>query len=260
MSVYNTNDIDILKQCVQSVRTQTMEDFEMIICDDGSTDGTYELLSKVCAGDDRIRLIRNEQNMMAAAARNRCISQAVGEYVAVMDADDYSSRERLEVQTNFLDEHPEWDFVGSGAALFDERGIWGYRHYASSPDKKDFRFVLPFVHASVMFRRKALDTVKGYRHAWETIRNEDYDLFLRMYAAGLRGVNLPNVLYYVREDKATFVRRKYRYRWNEMAVRYRGFKAMGLLPAALPYVVKPAVVGLIPHRLLEKLKDLYYHR
>jgi glycosyltransferase involved in cell wall biosynthesis len=260
MSVFNTNDEEVLRLSIESILSQTFKDFEFIICDDGSTDGTYETLLKICKIDRRIILIKNKNNMQAAAARNRCISLSQGEYIAIMDADDFSAADRLQTQLEFLERNQEYGFVGSSAGLFDEKGIWGYRCYKKIPENGDFLFVLPFVHASIMFRKKALEAVNGYRVAKETIRTEDYDLLMRMYACGIKGVNLEGNLYFVREDYAALKRRKYRYRINEAFVRYKGFKALGLMPSGFLYVIKPLLVGIIPRGILNLLKDKYYKR
>lgn len=260
MSVYNTGKESILSQAVESIRNQTVSDWECIVCDDGSTDDTYSILDRLCRDDPRFKLIRNAVNEKAASARNRCLVLCSAEYVAVMDADDISALDRLALQLEFLRKHPNIAFVGSAAALFDDDGVWGKRRYPALPDKQDFLFVLPFVHGSLLFRSHALRSVGGYRVARETQRTEDYDLLMRMYAAGYTGANMPDVLYSVREDESLYRRRKYWYRFNEARVRYRGFRSLSLLPAGLPYVVKPLLVGLIPHRALSWLKDRHYGR
>ncbi|WP_193580743.1 glycosyltransferase family 2 protein [Paenibacillus aceris] len=258
MSVFNTNDETLLQHSIQSIISQTFSNFEFIICDDGSTDGTYEILETISKGDSRIKLIKNETNLRAATARNRCISLSKGKYIAVMDADDYSAVNRLQIQVDFLENNKEIDFVGSGADLYNENGIWGHRKYNSTPENKDFLFVLPFIHASVMFRKKALKAVGGYRVAKETIRTEDYDLFMRLYANGYKGVNLEDTLYFINEDQSLYKRRKYYHKFNEAVVRYKGFRALGLMPGGFLYVIKPLIVGLIPLSILNLLKDKYY--
>ncbi|OCT11560.1 hypothetical protein A8709_05430 [Paenibacillus pectinilyticus] len=258
MSVFNTSDVKVLQRSIHSIISQTFSDFEFIICDDGSTDGTYEVLATICKSDRRIKLIRNETNLKAAMARNRCISLSKGKYIAIMDADDCSVVNRLQTQLDFLENNKEFDFVGSSADLYNEIGIWGHRKYNKYPENKDFLFVLPFVHASVMFRKKALEEVGGYRVAKETNRTEDYDLFMRLYANGNKGANLEDMLYLVQEDQALYKRRKYHHKFNEAIVRYKGFRALGLMPRSFLYVIKPLVVGLIPLSLLNQLKDMYY--
>lgn len=260
MCVYNICDRRVLLESIGSIVNQSFTDFEFIICDDGSNDGTYELLKEIKSIDNRIHLIRNETNLLAAAARNRCINLSKGKYIAIMDADDYSDANRLQRQFDFLESNVQFDFVGTSGALFDDNGIWGHRRYKDNPENKDFLFVLPFIHASVMFRREALLAVQGYRDSKETVRTEDYDLFLRLYASGFRGANIPDELYYVREDAQLYQRRKYSHKVNEAIVRFKGFNALGLLPRGLLYVIKPLAVGLIPLKLLNGLKDKYYNR
>lgn len=260
MSVYNTGNRKVLKLCIESLKSQTFNDFEAIICDDGSTDQTYNLLEELCGTDNRFILIRNAENLTSGKARNKCLALATGEYIAIMDADDYCAPTRFEEQLDYLEQHPSIDYVGTAAHLFDEKGIWGGRKYKAYPVKKDFLFVLPFIHASVMFRSGVLHQIKGYSEVKAVRRSEDYDLFMRLYATGRIGANLDKCLYYVREDQDAFRRRKYRYRWNELVVRYRGFKNLGLLPSGFLYIFKPTIVGLIPHHLLLILKEWYYKR
>lgn len=254
MGVYNIKTPDVFSQAVTSVLTQTMCDFEFIICDDGSSKQTRSLLLALAKLDSRIKLIHSAQNEGLASALNRCIAQARGNWIARQDADDLSSSDRFEKQLLFLERHPNIAFVGTNATLWDEQGSWGRRVFPKYPEPRDFLFTMPFIHGSLMFRREALARVQGYRIAKETRRAEDYDLLIRMYAAGLRGANQQEELYLFLEDHCARKRRKYRYRFDEAAVRWKGFSALGLMPGALPYVVKPLVVGLIPQELLMRLK------
>ncbi len=178
----------------------------------------------------------------------------MGEYIARMDADDIAKYNRLEVQVDYLQKHPEIDLVGSSVLLFDDKGIWGRRNVREIPGKKDFLKTSQFVHPSIVIRKKVLDELGGYRVDKATLRAEDYDLFMRFYAKDYKGANILEPLLLYREDAATFKRRLYRYRFDEMKVRYSGFKQLGLLPSGFPYVVKPLIVGLIPQRALKLLR------
>ena len=255
MGVYNVEQLSVFHQAVESVLNQTMRDFEFIICDDGSSDQTWNLLLALAQEDDRIKLIHSVQNKGLASALNRCIAQARGKWIARQDADDISAPERFRLQLQFLETHPEIGFAGSAVYLWDERGVWRKRIFPEYPQPTDFQFTMPFVHGALMFHRKALEKVNGYRVARETRRAEDYDMLMRMYAAGIRGANLPDFLYAFLENQAAQRRRRYRYRLDEAVVRWRGFSALGLMPRALPYVVKPLIVGLIPADFLLRLKQ-----
>lgn len=244
---------------INSVLRQTFSDFEFLICDDGSTDSTWDMLTEYSKKDGRIKLLRNDKNLGLAASLNRCLKIARGRYIARHDCDDYNDLHRFEKQLAFLEKHKDISVLGSCVYLFDENGVWGKRDFHEFVENKDFLFTSPYKHGSVMFRREALLKVGGYRVSKETYRTEDYDLFMRLQMF-CRGANLLEYLYYYCEDKNSQKRRKYNHRIDELKVRYRGFKQLGLLPKGLPYVVKPLVVGLIPSNMLNKIKDKYYDR
>lgn len=260
MPVFNAGEDAALDVAIRSVLDQELSDFELIICDDASTDGTWNRLEEWARRDDRIVLLRNQSNKGAGGARNECIRRAKGSFIALMDADDYSYPQRLKEQTEYLCEHGEVSFVGSAGEYFSETpGDMGERYwFVEAPQSKDFLMTLPFVHASIMFRAEVLRAAEGYSKQRYVTRSEDYDLLMRLYAAGCTGVNLPAALYGIRLNEATYRRRKYRYRLNECAVKWIGFRRMGLMPRGIPFAVKPLIVGLIPIRLLNAMKKKYY--
>ena len=257
--VYNIENCYSFHKSMQSILQQTYSDFEWILCDDGSTDSTWGLLQKYAAKDKRIRLLRNEKNMGLAATLNYCLSYAEGEFIARQDADDYSLNKRLEKQIDYLKKHPEIVVLGCQSFLFDEGGIWGKSIVPSRVTNRDFLFTSPYRHGAVVFRKEVLLQAGGYRVAKETRRAEDYDLFMTIQTIG-KGENLEEFLYCFCEDINAQKRRKYRYRLDEVKVRYVGFRKLGLLPKGILYVVKPLLVGLIPRGLLEIIKDRYYDR
>ena len=101
--------------------------------------------------------------------------------------------------------------------------------------------------ATVMIKKECLLNVGGYSASRECRRAEDYDLFMRLYASGYQGYNLPDILYqyYVNVDLMR-KKRRYRYRVDEAIVRWNNFKRLELIPKGLPYVLKPLIVGLMP--------------
>lgn len=258
MAVHNEPE-HILDAAIQSILSQTIGDLELIICDDGSTAQTAQAIEKWNA-DARIIVIRNTQNAGAAAARNRAIALAKSEYIAIMDADDISMSDRLEKQLLFLEQNPQFGFVGGRGEYFEsapgDKGVCYW--FCMYPKADDFLMTLPFVHASLLFRKESLRAVRGYREIRRVTRSEDYDMLLRMYEKGFCGANLPDTLYCIRQDAATLSRRKYRYRFWETCVKFEGFCRLGLMPRGIPFTIKPLLVGLIPIPLLEQLKKLYY--
>ncbi len=256
---YNAAGCYSFEKSIESILNQTYTDFEFIICNDGSTDETASRLKEYAERDPRVRIIENSENLGLAASLNRCIEAAEGEFIARHDCDDLAAPDRLEKQVKYLDEHPDISIVGTFAYLFDENGVWGESRFPVDIEKKSFLFCSPHQHGSVVFRREALRRAGGYRVSKETRRTEDYDLFMTMHTFA-KSANIPEFLYYFCEDKKTLRRRKYRYRIDEAKVRYKGFKKLGLLPKGIPYVIKPLIVGLIPSRLLIRLKNKYLKR
>ncbi len=251
MGVYN--GADLLDEAIASVCAQSFQDWEFVICDDASTDNTWEKLVEWSRKDSRIIAIRNEKNLRLAATLNRCLEVSTGIYIARMDADDYSYPWRFEVENEFLDVNKTYAFVsGQVNALIGDKVIERYWERKDFPTKKDFLKGSQFVHPATMFRREPLVTVGGYRVAPETARLEDYDLFMRLYAAGYKGHNLhKSVLRYTVENKPV----SYKYRIDEVKVRYRGFKSLGLLPKGILYIFRPLLIGLIPQDILWKMKN-----
>lgn len=251
------NGAKTVDAAIQSICDQTFTDWEFIICDDCSTDDTLEHLRRWKKKDDRIKIIKNRKNSHLAYSLNHCLSIAKGQYIARMDDDDISYPERLNILVEFLDENLDYAFVGSLVECFDgNQTINGQRMYRKEkPEKKDFLSISPFIHPTVMFQKKALEKVKNYRVSKETRRTEDYDLFMRLYARGYKGYNIQTPLYryYISPD-AMVKKRLYRYRIDEAIIRWKGFGALGLLPGAFPYVIRPLLVGLIPQKLIWYLK------
>lgn len=249
-----------IDRCINSIMEQTYTDWEIICCDDCSTDKTLEKLHQWQSKDSRIKVLQNTENRRAAFSRNRCIQEAKGEYIAQIDDDDCCAPNRLAVQVEFLDTNPYVGFVGSFAYLFDEKGVWGTFKVVEKPEKEDLVKNSCFINPSVMLRRSVLDQVNGYRVAKETRRTEDYDLFMRMYSKGIKGYNIQIPLIYYYRGENSFPKCKYEFRIDEAKIRYKNFKALGLLPKSFLYVIKPLIVGLIPMRVIEKIKKIKNNR
>ena len=246
MGIYNTPSKEMLSTSLTSILNQTFADFELIICDDGSTNDCIKWAKEICDGDRRVRFIKNECNKGLAYTLNHCLKVATGEYIARMDDDDESHLERFE--------HSEYGLVGSNMNLFDnERGIWGFRKYPENVKKEDFLYRVAVPHPTIMARKSAYDIVSGYRDLPETLRVEDYDCFMRMFARGVKMYNFQEPLFNYREDSRCAKKKKYKYRFNEMWVRKNGFKELGINKIkAIPYIIKPLIAGLIPQKIIKQ--------
>ena len=253
MGVYNTPRKEMLEQSLGSILNQTYKDFELIICDDGSTNDCVQWAKDICKNDKRVKFIENEKNKGLAYTLNHCLEIASGEYIARMDDDDISHLDRFEKQVSYLDKIAEIGLVASNMNLFDEnRGIWGERKYKENVVAKDFLYRVAVAHPTIMARKESYDIVSGYRDLKKTLRVEDYDCFMRMYARGVKMYNFQEPLLDYRENELCAKKKKYKYRFNELYVRYNGFKKLKILNLkSLLFVIKPLIAGLIPQKVVK---------
>jgi glycosyltransferase involved in cell wall biosynthesis len=192
-----------VREAVQSILDQTLVDFELIVVDDGSTDGSAAILRAMAQTDPRIRLV-TQANGGIVAALNAGIALARGAYIARMDADDVSLRERLAFQASYLDRHPEVVLVG-GRAVAERHPTPATRRTTGGRHARTDLSVFPprvavSMHPLIMLRAAALRAMGGYRA--EYAHAEDHDLFIRAAAFG-RIANPPvDVLFYRRHDGA----------------------------------------------------------
>lgn len=254
MGTYNEPDKKQLALAIDSILGQTFQDFEYIICDDGSRSEFYQWLKKFCSKDSRIRLLHNERNRGLAYTLNRCFSYASGRYLARMDADDISLPQRLEKQFLFLEKQKRYALTGCNAWMLDGTVVWGKRRLVKNPDRTDFLYTSPFIHPAVMMRREVMEQLHGYDVTTVSYRVEDYDFFIRMYEVGFVGHNLQEELFLYRESEKSYKKRKYRFRINECIVRYKGFIRLGILRGNMCYVLKPLVTGLIPVSVMRRYR------
>ncbi len=258
--LYRRSDLSLLARAVSSILGQSLGDFELLICDDGSTAEAQRYLEKQARNDGRIRLLRGCARTELAAKLNFCLGAAKGGFIARMDDDDCSLPERFEKQVLYLNGHTEISFVGSSALLEQDGRTAGRRQFPALPQVSDFMLVQPYIHPTLLFRREALEAVGGYCEAKRCFGCEDYDLLLRLYEAGFTGANLPEaLLQYTLPPKGQSTRTM-KMRVNEVRTRLVRYKALGLLPGKLLYAVKPVAAGLVPRPALEKMKRKRWER
>lgn len=245
MGIYNCDKY--LAQSIESILNQTFSDWELIMCDDGSIDNTFEIAELYRKKyPKKIKLIKNIKNMGLNYTLNRCLEISGGEYIARQDGDDISLPIRLEKEFEFLENNLDYAFTSSDMILFDEKGEWGATNYKMDPNKMDFIINSPFSHPSCIIRKKVIDEVDRYTVNKNLLRVEDYHLWFKLYYAGYKGHNIKEYLYKMRDDKDSYTRRKFKYRLNEVRLRFMGFKMLKLPIISYIYVVKPIFVGLMP--------------
>jgi len=210
------NEEHFLEQAVESILSQTEPDFEVIVVDDGSTDGSRALLERLAASDRRIKAI-HQPHAGIVGALNRGMREASGRYVARMDADDLAHPRRLELQAAYLDLNPDIGMLGSRVDYLGDadlnRGLAVFVEWSNSlvdaSDIELYRFVeTPFVHPSVMFRRELTGRLGTYK---DGPFPEDYELWLRWLEGGVRMAKLEETLLSWRERPERLTRTDSRY-------------------------------------------------
>lgn len=194
-----------LREAARSILNQSYADLELIIIDDGSTDGTLGVARALSDEDARVRLVAHKENRGLAVRLNEGLSLAQGEYIARMDADDVSVRRRFELQLNHLQRHPDVALVGGFIRYFGGRRSCLVK-VATYPLHISWRLLFgnSIGHVTVLARRRFFDGLGGYD---ETLRvAQDYDLWLKARDRYLMS-NIPEVLVDVREDPLSTARR-----------------------------------------------------
>lgn len=187
------NALPFLDESISSIVNQTFTDFEFVILDDASTDGSEKVLREWERRDSRIRVFQSDRQLGLARSSNAVILKANAPVVARMDADDISHLDRLRRQWEIIRDCPDVVVVGTLGDGIDARG-------RRVRPRDRWRLVrhsryIPFPHGSAMFRREAFDAVGGYGERFAA--GEDQDFFFKMTTRG-RVVTLPDALYHFR--------------------------------------------------------------
>lgn len=179
---------------IDSILSQTFQDWELIIVDDASVDGTEEMLLEYIKKDKRIRYIKNNKNLGISKSRNLALENSRGKYLAVLDSDDvWNDITKLSAQVRFLEVQSNCVLVGCGVIeVIDADGNVGdtiHQPIMDSDLRNVFLYKNPFTHSSVMYRRAIVEEVGGYGNY---AVGEDYELLLHM---GIKGSihNLPGI-------------------------------------------------------------------
>ena len=192
---------------IESVLGQSFTDFELLLIDDGSTDGSVEIM-RTYTTDPRVRLVCNEHNLGIPKTRNRGIDLARGEYVAMLDSDDWAYPRRLEKQVAFLDRHRDVAVVGAWVTEMDEKGrsLRRVKILPVSPGELQSRLLFRSCHhhSSIMARTAVL---QEYRYCEQYAVCEDFDLFVRIARKHKLG-NLPKILVCRRAHSGGITREK----------------------------------------------------
>lgn len=253
MPVYNAEKTVV--EAIESILVQSFQEFELIVVNDGSTDGTKEILERY-AMDPRIR-IHDQTNQGVTRSLNTGIALARGKYIARADADDFSDRKRLEIQHGFLERNPEVVLVAS-----DFEKLY--------PDGKTKRVELPpdhaslarqlfvannIMHGSVMFRRDSFHLAGGYAEEWRHL--EDFELWFRMLRIG-RFASIPQALSTLRvyEGSVSALHEREQTR-GRLMVLWRELREGRYPLHYVRFLLKPLAKALIPPTFLSLYRTMF---
>jgi glycosyltransferase involved in cell wall biosynthesis len=233
--------VGTLPECLGSLRAQSLADHEVVAVDDGSSDGSGALLEKAAALDPRVFVLRPARHGLVNAL-NAALSAARASLIARMDADDVALPDRLRHQAARLEAARGVDILGAQVEVLGGTRNDGMRAYVvwsnalldDAAMRRDLLVESPLVHPSVMMRTAALLGLGGYR---DYDGPEDYDLWLRAAAAGLRFSKLPEVLLQWRDSESRLTRRDPRYAPERFFARKLQALLEGPLAAGGPVVV-----------------------
>jgi len=245
MGIYNCEDT--LQASLDSLYSQTFQDFDVILYDDGSTDGTRKVAQRNAELHGNVHLIECDENHGLCYALNSCLKVADGQYIARMDGDDLSVPERFEIESRWLDEHSDYAFVSCPIIYYrNGKEYMRGRTTKHEPELKDFAVSSPFCHAPVMVRKEAYDAIGGYCEDWYCNQMEDYYLWMQFYQHGFRGYTLSQQLYIVCDEDASTSRRNFKRRVNETVVKWKVCRAFCLPIYSYLYCLQPLVLWALP--------------
>lgn len=204
VGVYNKERF--VGECLRSVLAQTYENWELIVVDDASTDGSLAEVERTVGDDSRVRILRRETNSgHPGVVRNEGIRAARGKYVAFLDADDLWKREKLAVQTAFMEAHPEYPFTHTKCEVIDDMGDFlTLRHGGIYPPNGDCLKAL-LTHcfvctSSVMVSIALLEETGGFSEELHFRSGQDYEFFVRCAKSHPFGMPEPVLVQYRRFD------------------------------------------------------------
>ena len=189
LSVYN--DVTNIEKSIKSVLNQSFKDFELLIIDDGSRDGTTEVISKLAELDNRICLYYNKENLGLTKSLNILIAKSQGEYIARHDSDDISLPQRFAEQLNYLSKHRVDGITSRAFIEKNNKIIPGFKFYI--PNKFLLKYKNPHIHGTLMIKKSVLNEIGNYNEKFYYA--QDYKLFIDLYNSKYKIRQLRKPLY-----------------------------------------------------------------
>lgn len=236
MAVHNEKEC-YLRTAIDSILNQTYCNIEIILIDDASDVECQSVINNLCSGHSNFKIIHNETNLGLTKSLNRGLELVDGEYIARMDADDYSLPTRIEKQVNYLSKHTDIDFVGTGVVSFGVESIFMSPAFGYKNDEAQCNlfFSSTLCHPSVMMRRRFIET--NHLKYDENVRTgQDYDFWERCSVCGKLAVMNDVLLYYrTHVSQITSTNRSNQNMTAEM-VQKRRLERLGIIPTEREYI------------------------
>lgn len=204
-------DSEIIRESLQSVMSQSFTDFECIVIDESTDPACALACEQLCATDHRFIYVKPPQRLGLAASLNLALQIAKADWVARFDSDDICMPDRIALQMNYLEVHPETDVLGGGLEIIDDLGRnLAFRDYPlnNRAIAHKLQFTTPLAHPTVIFRRKLILEVGGYDKSFRFA--EDLDLWLRLLNRNASFANLNKILVRYRQQNS----RRNRQHWH----------------------------------------------
>jgi len=222
MSAYNSEKH--ISNSIESILSQSYQNFEFLIMDDGSTDNTSKIISNYIKTDTRIKLFKNKSNIGLTKSLNFLINQANGEYLARQDSDDVSDSKRFELQLNFMITNNLQASTTRAKIKNTNKKIPGYSYYL--PHKVLMKFKNPFIHGTLVIKKSLMQTIGLYDEDYYFA--QDYKLFADLLSRKYKIGSLNKCLYTLNVDNN--LSNKFKNQQQEFAKNVKkNFKPFGLI-------------------------------
>ena len=193
MSCFKSNP-RLLKKSIQSIKEQSYKKHELIIIDDGVSKNCKKIISDFALKDKRIKILKNKKNMGLPYSLNKAIKYSSGEFIFRADDDDFSHKDRIKIQLDYLKKNRDISVLGTNAKInliYKKKFFFSKFPLKNSKIVKTLPFVNPIIHSSICARKKIF---KKYKYDERLLKAQDYDLWQRMSKNSVILENLPNKL------------------------------------------------------------------
>lgn len=246
MSEYNTDE-ELLRDSIKSILEQTYKNFEFIIIDDKGKINLKEIIKSF--NDERIKIVENEKNKGLVYSLNKAISEANGKYLVRMDTDDFSYKDRIKKQVEFMEQHTEYAVAGTRVDYYDGEKVFAETNFSGEVTKEILMQGSSVItHPSVIMRKEAVESVGLYQNYK---RCEDYALWIELALNGYR-------LYVMEEKLLRYHLALNDYSKRSLKTRKDFFRLLNekykkLNPSPIKYYalyIKTFLAGIMPYKLM----------